>query len=210
MLVVGLTGGIASGKTVVSKMLKDLGALIIDADEISREVVAPQTRCWEKLVSSFGKEILQEDLTLDRKKLADRVFNNPKELLTLNSLIHPEIMERIDDRLLAIKEKNPELIVIIDAALIIETGMYEKYDKLIVVCAGEKTQIERILHRDELSQDEAKKRIHSQLPLRDKIKIADFVIENEGALSKTKEQVEKVFNTISSLKSAQGSVIKKM
>ena len=203
MLVVGLTGGIASGKTVVSKMLKDLGALIIDADEISREVVAPQTRCWEKLVSSFGKEILQEDLTLDRKKLADRVFNNPEELLTLNSLIHPEIMERIDDRLLAIKEKNPEAIVIIDAALIIETGMYEKYDKLIVVCAGEKTQIERILHRDELSQDEAKKRIHSQLPLRDKIKIADFVIENEGTLSKTKEQVEKVFNTISSTKSAK-------
>jgi len=203
MLVVGLTGGIASGKTVVSKMLKDLGALIIDADEVSREVVAPKTRCWEKLVSSFGKEILQEDLTLDRKKLADRVFNNPEELLTLNSLIHPEIMERIDYRLIAIKEKNPEAIVIIDAALIIETEMYAKYDKLIVVCAGEKTQIERILHRDKLSQDEAKKRIHSQLPLRDKIKIADFVIENEGTLSKTKEQVEKVFNTISSTKSAK-------
>ena len=203
MLVVGLTGGIASGKTVVSRMLKDLGALIIDADEVSREVVAPQTRCWEKLVSSFGKEILQEDLTLDRKKLADRVFNNPKELLTLNSLIHPEIKERIDDRLIAIKNKNPEAIVIIDAALIIETGMYEKYDKLIVVCADEKTQIERILHRDKLSQDEAEKRIHSQLPLRDKLKIADFVIENEGTLSKTKEQVEKVFNTISATKSAK-------
>ena len=112
-------------------------------------------------------------------------------------------MERIDDRLVAIKEKNPEAIVIIDAALIIETGMYEKYDKLIVVCADEKTQVERILHRDKLSQDEAKKRIHSQLPLRDKIKIADFVIENEGTLSKTKEQVEKVFNTISSAKSAK-------
>ena len=169
MLVVGLTGGIASGKTVVSKMLKDLGALIIDADEVSREVVAPQTKCWERL----------------------------------NSLIHPEIKERIDDRLIAIKEKNPEAIVIIDAALIIETGMYEKYDKLIVVCADEKTQIERILHRDKLSQDEAKKRIHSQLPLRDKIKIADFVIENQGTLSKTKEQVEKVFNTISTTKSAK-------
>ena len=157
----------------------------------------------EKLVSSFGKEILQEDLTLDRKKLADRVFNNPKELLTLNSLIHPEIKERIDDRLIAIKKKNPEAIVIIDAALIIETGMYEKYDKLIVVCADVKTQIERILHRDKLSQDEAEKRIHSQLPLEDKLKIADFVIENEGALSKTKEQVEKVFNTISATKSAK-------
>ena len=209
MLVAGLTGSIASGKTVVSKMLKDLGALIIDADEVSREVVAPQTKCWERLVSSFGKEILHEDLTLDRKKLADRVFNNPEDLFTLNSLLHPAIMKRIDERLEEIKERKPEAIVVIDAALLVETGMYKKYDKLIVVCADEKTQIERILHRDKLSQAEAKKRINSQLPLRDKIKIADFVIENEGPLSKTKEQVEKVFNTLSSLKSAQGSVIEK-
>ena len=201
MLVVGLTGGIASGKSVISKMLEEHGALLIDADEVSRELVAPHTKCWEKLISSFGKEILQEDLTLDRKKIADRVFNNPEELSKLNSLLHPEIIEQIEVQLKSIQEKDPEAIVIIDAALLVETGMYKKYDKLIVVRANEETQVKRIMARDSMSQIEAKRRIHSQLPLKDKIKKADFVIKNDGGLRETREQVEKVFNTLSSLKS---------
>ena len=201
MLVVGLTGGIASGKTVVSKMLRDLGAFIIDADETSREVVAPHKKCWGELIAHFGKDILGKDLTVDRKKLADRVFNNPEQLSKLNSLIHPEIMKRIDEKLEEIRNENPEAIVVIDAALLVETGMHKKYDKLIVVYATVETQRKRLMTRNGISKDEAQKRINFQLPIKEKAKLADFLIENEDSLKKTEEQVKKVFTTLSSLKS---------
>ena len=201
MLVVGLTGGIASGKTVVSKMLRELGALIIDADETSREVVAPHKKCWGELIAYFGKDILGKDLTVDRKKLADRVFNNPEQLSKLNSLIHPEIMKSIDEKLEEIRNENPEAIVVIDAALLVETGMHKKYDKLIVVYTTVETQLKRLMTRNGISQDEAQKRINLQLPISEKAKLADFLIENEDSLKKTEEQVKKVFTTLSSLKS---------
>ena len=208
MLVVGLTGGIASGKSVVSKILGDLGVLVIDADEVSREVMVPHTECWEHVVLSFGKEILREDLTIDREKLADLVFKNPKQRAKLNSVVHPAIMKRIEERLDTIKEKDPETIVVIDAALLIETGMYKRYDKLVVVYAGKETQLKRLMARDGMSRDEAQRRIDSQLPLREKIKLADFVIRNEGSLKKTKEEVEKVFKILSSLKCTHDTAIK--
>jgi len=208
MLVVGLTGGIASGKSVVSKILGDLGALVIDADGVSREIMVPHTECWEQVVSSFGKEILREDLTIDREKLADLVFKNPKQRAKLNSVVHPAIMKRIEERLDTIKEKDPETIVVIDAALLIETGMYKRYDKLVVVYAGKEMQLKRLMARDGMSRDEAQRRIDSQLPLREKIKLADFVIRNEGSLKKTKEEVEKVFKILSSLKCTHDTAIK--
>ena len=201
MLVVGLTGGIASGKTVVSKMLSELGALIIDADETSREVVTPHKKCWGELIAYFGKDIIRKDLTVDRKKLADRVFNNPEQLSKLNSLIHPEIMKRIDEKLEEIRNENPEAIVVFDAALLVETGMHKKYDKLFVVYTTVETQLKRLMTRNGISQDEAQKRINLQLPINEKVKLADFLIENEDSIKKTEEQVKKVFTKISSLKS---------
>ena len=210
MLVVGLTGGIASGKSVVSKILGDLGALVIDADGVSREIMVPHTECWEHLVSSFGKEIVREDLTIDREKLADLVFNNPTKRAKLNSVVHPVIMKRIEERLETIKEEEPETIVVIDAALLIETGMYKRYDKLVVVYAGEETQLKRLMARDGMSRDEAQRRIDSQLPLREKIKLADFVIENKGSLKKTKGEVEKVFKILSSSQSTHDTAVKEV
>ena len=133
MFVVGLTGGIASGKSVVSEILRKLGAQVIDADEISREVMVPHTKCWKEVVTSYGREILREDLTIDREKLANSVFNNTEQLDKLNRIVHPEIMKRIDERLREIRLKYPQAIVIVDAALLVETGAYKSYDKLIVV-----------------------------------------------------------------------------
>lgn len=208
MLVVGLTGGIASGKSVVSKILKNLGAWVIDADEVSREIMVPHTKSWEQMIASFGKEIVREDLTINREKLADRVFNNPEELAKLNSLVHPVIMSRIEERLDIIKGIDPEAIVVIDAALLVETDMYKKYDKLIVVYAKEQTQLKRLTARDGITRDEAQKRINAQLPLEEKVKLADFVIENEGSLRNTRAEVAKVFNTLFSLKPAKNSAIK--
>lgn len=208
MFVVGLTGGIASGKSVVSEILRKLGAQVIDADEISREVMVPHTKCWKEVVTSYGREILREDLTIDREKLANSVFNNTEQLDKLNRIVHPEIMKRIDERLREIRLKYPQAIVIVDAALLVETGAYKSYDKLIVVNVSEETQLERLINRDGMSREEAKNRIILQLPLSEKVKVADYIIENEGSLFRTRENAEKVFKELSSLISTRSSVNK--
>jgi dephospho-CoA kinase len=206
MFVVGLTGGIASGKSVVSEILRKLGAQVIDADEISREVMVPHTKCWKEVVTSYGSEILREDLTIDREKLANSVFNNTEQLDKLNRIVHPEIMKRIDERLKEIRLKYPQAIVIVDAALLVETGAYKSYDKLIVVYVSEETQLKRLINRDGMSREEAKNRIILQLPLSEKVKVADYIIENEGSLVRTRENAEKVFKELSSLTSTRSSV----
>ena len=196
MLIVGLTGGIASGKSVVSNMLRDMGATIIDADEISREVMLPHTKCWEEVVSTYGSELLLEDLTIDRKKLAVSVFNDPEQIKKLNNIVHPYIMKRIEEMIEEIKDNNPQALVIVDAALLVETNAYKRYDKLIVVYVSKETQLKRLMIRDAMSREEAESRMDLQLPLREKIKVADYVIENEGSLSKTREAVEKVYKAL--------------
>jgi len=196
MFVVGLTGGIASGKSVVSNMLRDLGASIIDADEISREVMIPHTKCWEEVIASYGSELLLEDLTIDRKKLAISVFKNSKKIKKLNRIVHPYIMQRIEEMIDEIKDKDPQTLVIVDAALLVETGVYKHYDKLIVVYVSKETQLKRLIIRDAMSQEEAESRIELQSPLTEKLKVADYIIENEGSLSKTRKEVQKVYKAL--------------
>ena len=196
MFVVGLTGGIASGKSVVSNMLRDLGAGIIDADEISREVMIPHTKCWEEVIASYGSELLLEDLTIDRKKLAISVFKDSKKIKKLNRIVHPYIMQRIEEMIDEIRDKDPQALVIVDAALLVETGVYKHYDKLIVVYVSKETQLKRLIIRDAMSQEEAESRIDLQSPLTEKLKVADYIIENEGSLSKTREEVEKVYKAL--------------
>ena len=208
MYVVGLTGGIASGKSVVSMILRDLGAFVIDADEVSREVVLPHTKCWEEVVAAFGKVIVREDLTIDRKKLADLVFENPEKRSILNKLIHPEIMNRIEEKLKVIEGEDPQAMVVIDAALLVEAGAYKTCDKLIVVYAREETKLKRLVNRDGMSRKEAQIRINSQLPHSEKVKVADFVINNEGHLSKTRCEVEEVFKKLALLQCTQDSTLK--
>ena len=199
MLLVGLTGGIASGKTVVSNKLRDLGAYVIDADDISRDVMVPKSPCWNKLVETFGNEILNKDYNIDRKILASLVFDDPQKRKCLNDIVHPEIKKRINLELARLKAELPDAIVIIEAALLVETGIYREYDKLIVVYAGKKLQEERMNKRDGITRDEARKRIAAQWPMVSKMNVADYLIQNESSLERLSKDTERVFASLRSL-----------
>ena len=196
MLIVGLTGGVASGKTAVSQVLKEEGAYIIDADRIARELVQPHKPAWNELIRVFGKEILQEDGSLHRKKLADKVFADPRQRKLLNQILHPRIKEEMDRRTKEIGQKDPEAIVVIDAPLLVELGNHHEVDKLIVVTSTQMQQIERLKDRDGANPEEALRIVSSQMALEEKVKFADFVIRNEGFLEETKKMAREVFQEL--------------
>ncbi len=196
MLIVGLTGGVASGKTAVSRVLGEEGAYIIDADQIARELVQPHKPAWHEIIRAFGGEILQEDGSIHRKKLADRVFADPEQRKVLNQILHPRIKEEIDRRAREIGERDPEAIVVIDAPLLVELGMYHKVDRLIVVTSTQTQQMERLKERDGRSPEEALKLFSSQMPVEEKEELADFVVRNEGSIEETKKRAKEVFKEL--------------
>ena len=196
MLIVGLTGGVASGKSVVSQVWKEEGAHLIDADRIAREVVQPRTPAWKALVKAFGKEILQEDGSIHRKKLATRVFSNPVEKDLLNRILHPRIKREINRRIKGIGQKGPKAIVVIDAALLVETGYYRDVDKVVVVTSTKKQQIERLRRREQMAQEMARGIIDSQISGEERIKVADIIIRNEGSRKKTERKAKEVFEEL--------------
>jgi dephospho-CoA kinase len=196
MLIVGLTGGVASGKTAVSQVLKEEGAYIIDADQIARELVQPHKPAWNELIRAFGKEILQEDGSIHRKKLAEKVFADPEQRKLLNQILHPRIKEEMDRRTKEIGQKDPEAIVVIDAPLIVELGDHREMDKLIVVASTQTQQIERLKERDGIGPEEALRILSSQMPVEEKVNLADFVIRNEGSLEETKKRAKEVFKEL--------------
>jgi dephospho-CoA kinase len=196
MLIVGLTGGVASGKTAVSRVLREEGAYIIDADQIARELVQPHKPAWNELVRAFGKEILQEDGSIHRRKLADKVFTDPEQRKVLNQILHPRIKEEMDRRTKEIGQKDPEAIVVIDAPLLVELGVYRKVDQLIVITSTQMQQMERLKERDGRSPEEALRLFFSQMPVEEKVKLADFVIRNEGSLEETKKRAKEVFKEL--------------
>ena len=196
MLIVGLTGGVASGKSIVSRILKEEGAYLIDADQIARELVQPRTPTWKELIKVFGKEILQKDGSIHRKKLAAKVFSDPEQRNLLNRILHPRIKKEMGHRLKAIGQKDPEAIVVIDAPLLIETGDHREMDKVIVVISTEAQQIARLMERGGMDQEEARRVIASQIPTEEKIKVADFVIRNEGSLEETEKRTREVFQEL--------------
>ena len=196
MLIVGLTGGVASGKTAVSQVLKEEGAYIIDADQIARELVQPQKPAWNELIKAFGQEILQEDGSIQRKKLADKIFVDPKQRKLLNQILHPRIKEEMDRRTKEIGEKDPQAIVVIDAPLIVELGDHREMDKLIVVTSTQTQQIERLKDRDRTNTEEALRIVSSQMPLEEKLKFADYVIRNEGSMEETKKRAKEVYQEL--------------
>jgi len=191
-LIVGLTGGIAAGKSTVSQMFKDLGAYLIDFDELAREVVKPGKRAWQKIVEYFGNDILNEDLTLNRQKLGELVFHDPKKLRKLNEIVHPEVFredQRITDEILS---KNPRALIIKDIPLLTEAGAQKLVEKIIVVYASSQTQLERMIERG-FNEEEARARIDAQAPLEEKLKYADFIIYNDGPLEDTRKQVAEIY-----------------
>jgi dephospho-CoA kinase len=200
-LIIGLTGGIVSGKSTVARMFKDLGAKIVDADKLGHKVILPQGAAWKRIIKIFGKDILQKDQTINREKLGKIVFANQNLLKKLNKITHPEIIKLIKKEISLAKDNSKEekKILIIDAALIYETKIDRLMDKIIVVYLDEEEQLKRLIKRNNLSEKEALQKIKSQIPLKEKIEIADYVIDNSNSLDKTKEQVETIWQEIVSL-----------
>jgi dephospho-CoA kinase len=196
MLIVGLTGGVASGKSLVSQAWKEEGAVLIDADRIARELVQPRAPAWKALVKAFGKEILQEDGSIHRKKLAIRVYSNPVERDLLNRILHPRITREIDRRIREIGKKDANAIVVIDAALLVETGYYREVDEVVVVTSAKKQQIERLRRRDQMNLEMARGIIDSQISGEERIKVADIIIRNEGSRKKTERKAKEVFEEL--------------
>lgn len=192
MPVVGLTGSIASGKSLVSRILKDMGIGIIDADLVAREVVKPGQPAWHKIKETFGGEVLNADLTINRKLLADRVFGNEQRLKTLNAITHPVIIEKISADVTIFRKEsgNWQKLLVIDVALLIESGLKHLVDKVWVVYIPEEVQIERLMKRDGITFEQALKRVRSQMSGEEKKKHADAVIDNTGSIEETRERVE--------------------
>jgi len=195
MIVIGLTGGIASGKSTVSKILQKLGAKIIDADKIARDVVEPHKRAWQEIVEAFGKEILQSDLNLNRKKLGEIVFSNKEDLEKINNITHPQITNQTLDSLHRYDQKGVG-VAVIDAALLIETGMHRLVDLVWVVKIDQKEQIRRLVAREKISEEEALKRIYSQTSVEEKVKHAQQVIDNSGRIEELEETVTKLWKEL--------------
>jgi len=195
MRVVGLTGGIASGKSTVARMLGELGARIVDADRVAREIVEPGQPAYREIVEQFGGGVLQADGTLDRKRLGAIVFADAEQRKRLNAITHPRIAAATQEKMAAFSAAG-EPLAIYEAALLVENGLHHALAGLIVVACSEPEQVARIMRRDGLSEDEAKKRVRAQAPLADKIAAANWVIDTSGALDQTRGQVEKVWREI--------------
>ncbi len=197
MLMVGLTGGIVSGKSTVSEMFRQLGAQVIDADQIAHTIVSPGEKAWHSIVEYFGKEILIKNQQINRKKLAKIVFADKKKLEMLNSITHPEILAVINRRICQLKSNyNQDLICIIDAPLLFEANLADRMDKIIVVFISQEEQTKRLLLRDNFTEEEALRRIQSQIPLTSKLSWADYVIDNSFSREQTKKQVEQVWEKL--------------
>ncbi len=196
MLHVGLTGNIASGKSHAALLFAELGAHIIDADAVVHELLASQTRTYEKIVNAFGKQILRPDGSIDRRNLGQVVFSDSEKRQLLNSITHPDVAAEILRRIFDLEQLYPSGIVIVDAALMIETGGYKMYDKLIVVTCDPVLQISRLTTRDHWTAEEARARMESQMAIEEKLKFADYTIDNSGTLKQTREQVEAIYRDL--------------
>lgn len=199
MLMVGLTGGIGSGKSVVARMLKDEGAYGIDLDDLARRVVEPDKPAWRDVVAYFGTGIINPDRTLNRSALAEIVFSDPKSRKVLEKFTHPRIFEEREILLKAIKDKDPCSVVVIDFPLLFELSFQKKFDRIILVWVSRETQIRRAIERDGVSKEEVEKRLKAQIPLDEKRLLSDYVVDNEGSLDNTRDQVRGVMRDLRKL-----------
>ncbi|MBL0386273.1 dephospho-CoA kinase [Tumebacillus sp. ITR2] len=195
-MIAGLTGSIATGKSTVSALFEALGAVIIDADKIVRQVQQPGQKAYEDIVEAFGEEILLPDGALDRAKLGALVFGNEANRTRLNGIVHPRVREERDRQTQAALALDPNAVIIWDIPLLIETGMHTQVDKTIVVYVDAETQLARLLSRDELPLEAARQRIAAQMPIEEKKRYADFLIDNRGTLQETQAQVRKIWEEL--------------
>jgi dephospho-CoA kinase len=195
MLVIGLTGGIGSGKSTVSNMLRELGAVIIDADVIARQVVRPGEPAWQELQERFGREIIRPDGSLDRRRLGEIAFHNSQALQDLNRITHPRIRERIIERIDQLRQMNVR-VVVVDAPLLLEAGLTDIVDQVWVVDVDHETLVKRVQLREGFTAEQVEARLQAQMAPEEKRRRADVVIDNRGNVGQTQEQVLQLWHKI--------------
>lgn len=192
---IGLTGSIATGKSTVSKMLAELGAIIIDADKIAYDAVLKGKPAWKKIIENFGEGILLENHEIDRKALGDIIFNNQDKKHVLNSIVHPEVFSEMGRQVIE-AAKKPEAVIILDVPLLMESGMHKGMREIILVYTPENVQLERLMARDNIVRADAMAKIRSQMPVEEKKRHATIIIDNSFSIRETHEQTIKVFNQL--------------
>jgi dephospho-CoA kinase len=198
MTKVGLTGGLASGKSFVGRVLEQLGCHVMRADDIGHQVLSPGGEAYDAVIAAFGTDILSSDGAIERKRLAREVFGDPDRLAALNAIVHPAVIRREEEFLASLTSRDPDGIAVVEAAILIETGSYRRFDRIVLAVCTEEQQIERAMHRDGSTREEAEARLSRQMPLFEKRKYADFVIDTSGSKENTMEQTRRVYDTLRS------------
>ncbi len=198
MLIVSLTGGIATGKSVVAQILEELGCYIHRADLVAHQLMQPHKPAWEKIVDRFGSFILKPDNTINRIKLGSIVFSDKEERLFVNNLLHPLVFKKKEEEIKKLNAEGVFKIFISEAALTVEAGYAKYFDKIIITYCQKNIQITRLMKRDHIDRNEAFKRIESQMPTEQKLEYADYTIDTSGTLAKTIEHSEQVFRILMS------------
>lgn len=194
MIVIGLTGGIGSGKSEVSRMLKELGAEIIDADRVGHEAYLPHTETWKEVVAAFGQDILQPNSEVDRRKLGAIVFSDPNQLARLNSIMHPRMYRMMEERLTGMRAQGIQ-VAVLEAAILIEAGWTPLVSEVWVTTAQEDVVVERINRRNNLPREEIQRRIRSQMSPEERAKHASAIIENNHGLEQLRQRVQELWNS---------------
>ncbi len=200
MLRVGLTGGLASGKSFVGDALAGLGCFVVKADQLGHEVLEPGGEAYRPAIEAFGEGILGPDGRIDRRRLGAEVFGKPEKLKRLNALVHPPVIRREEELIAGFAAREPEGIAVVEAAILIETGSYKRFDRLIVAVCPLEQQIERAMRRDGLTRQEVLARLARQMPLEEKRKYADFVVDTSGTKDETMRQVREVYESLRSIR----------
>lgn len=196
LLLVGVTGGIASGKSMVAGMLEERGARIVDFDDLARRVVEPDEPAWRDIADHFGESVLHDDRTVDRKTLGEIVFHDVEQRRILEGFTHPRIRELFHREVASIRSQHPEAVIVAVVPLLIENDMQPLFDLVVVVHVPEEIQIQRLMERDGLSRGGAVNRLRTQMPIDDKVAAADTVIDNSGLIAVTRRQVEQLWEDL--------------
>lgn len=199
MTVIGLTGGVATGKSTVAKLFKLCGAIVIDADALARDMVQPEKPAWREIVARFGKSVLNPDRTINRHALGAIVFRHPTKRRTLERIIHPRVAREQKRLIREGRRKNPNAVVIYDVPLLFEAGIDKRVDKTIVVTTDQETQIARLKKRNGLTRADALRRIKSQMALAKKRRLADYVLEGTTELRSLAKSVRQLYKSFRSL-----------
>ena len=196
MVIAGLTGGIATGKSTVSSILRESGAIIIDADAIARDAVKKNLPAWHEIVRIFGKEVLLPDGEIDRARLGDIIFRDTSKKEILNKIVHPHVIQKVAEMIEEIGKESPDSVVILDVPLLIEAEMHKGLEDVILVYTPEWIQIERLIERDGITESDALLRVRSQMPIEEKKKFATIIIDNSGPTETTKKRALEVFDSL--------------